>query len=83
MRIDLPLHHWHCPPRLFEKMVKQPINLLKIELIGYKIMEKLQEKFKTIKDLMDANESDILKIYLIGPKRLKNIKIAISDYISG
>ena len=22
MRIDLPLHHWHCPPRLFEKMVK-------------------------------------------------------------
>ena len=68
---------------VFEKMVKQPINLLKIELIGHRIMEKLQERFKTIKDLMDANESDILKIYLIGPKRLKNIKIAISDYISG
>ncbi len=68
---------------VFEKMVKQPINLLKIELVGYRIMEKLQERFQTIKDLMDAEDSDILKIYLIGPKRLKNIKIAISDYISG
>ena len=68
---------------VFEKMVKQPINLLKIELIGYKIMEKLQERFETIKDLIDAEDSDILKIYLIGPKRLKNIKVAISDYISG
>ncbi len=46
-------------------------------------MQKLQEKFETIKDLMDAEDSEILKIYLIGPKRLKNIRIAISDYISG
>jgi len=68
---------------VFEKMVKQPINLLKIELVGYKIMEKLQDRFETIKDLIDAEDSDILKIYLIGPKRLKNIQIAISDYISG
>ncbi len=68
---------------VFEKMVKQPINLLKIELIGYKIMERLQERFKTIKELMDADDSDILKIYLIGVRRLKNIRIAISDYISG
>lgn len=68
---------------VFEKMVKQPINLLKIELIGYKIMDRLQVKFKTIKELMDADDSDILKIYLIGARRLKNIRIAISDYISG
>jgi len=68
---------------VFEKMVKQPINLLKIELVGYKIMEKLQDRFGTIQDLMDAEDSDILKIYLVGPKRLKNIRVAISDYISG
>ena len=48
---------------VFEKMVKQPISLLKIELIGHKIIKKLYERFETIKDLMDADESDILKIY--------------------
>jgi len=68
---------------VFERMVKQPIDLLKIELIGDKIMKKLKEKFETIKDLMDAEDSEILKIYLIGPKRLKNVRIAINDYISG
>ncbi len=34
---------------VFEKMVKQPINLLKIELVGYRIMEKLQERISDIK----------------------------------
>lgn len=28
MHIDLPLHNWHCPRRLFEKMVKVAENFL-------------------------------------------------------
>lgn len=68
---------------VFDRMLSHSIDSLKIQLVGLTIKEKLKESFETIKDLMDADDNQILKIYFIGPKRLDYIKIAIRDYISG
>ncbi len=68
---------------VFDRMLSHPIDSLKIQLVGSTIKEKLRDSFDTIKDLMDSNDSKILKVYFIGPKRLEYIRIAIRDYISG
>jgi len=58
-------------------------NTLKIQLVGNTIKERLRKKFQTIHKLMDAKDSEVMKIQAIGTKRLEYINIAIRDYISG
>ncbi|MDF1879181.1 zinc ribbon domain-containing protein, partial [Sulfurimonas sp. SAG-AH-194-C20] len=68
---------------VFDRMLSHRVDSLKIYLVANTIKSKLKESFLTIKDLIDAEDSELLKITHIGPKRLAYIKIAIRDYISG
>jgi len=90
-RVDTNSHKF-CPncgndlrgiENVFEKMLSHSIDSLKIQLIGDKIRERLKNKFHIIKDLMDAEDGEIMKIQAVGVKRLEYIRIAIKDYISG
>jgi len=85
-------NHKFCPncgnnleniENVFEKMLSHSIDSLKIQLVGDIIEERLKNKFQSIKDLMDAEDNEVMKIQAVGTKRLEYIKIAIRDYISG
>ncbi len=91
MHIDLPLHWWHCPPRLFEKMVKLAEKFLILfvkEEWTNKLLEKLSHPlwFQSFGCYLgfDWHSSWLTTVvWWVLSQALRNINYEVGIYVAG
>lgn len=65
---------------LYEKLRSHPVDNLPI---SSKIKIRIKEKYTNIGEILDASETEIDKLYYVGPVRVKIIKTAAIEYLAG